>query len=470
MEDTIAAVSAARAAGCTLECEIDAFCAARWHCTVQAARNRRPPVHAQLWRVGPDSVVLSVESDLMHVVPWSKIVVVAECSPCMDNDWAAECVQAAKSCVLTLEPSMLFELVTFSETVESHGEVTIAEETIHATADSVAHAMDTHRENSTGDPACLAEAMRAAGDVAVGERTLVLVMAYDARHDEPVDMPEATNDTHVHTACMTMGDRCPRVRHACRNLRHARMPSSVVGYFTDMFTEEMTQVARYVRIEVESTSRSKPIITNCTYPTVSRSVLSAGCVANGAVRTLFTHQRAGAEAYLQRHIDAARNHGVVWLEDRMFYKCTTVAEVHPMVDTGGIDDTVYVSRRPLYIGAPKFFALRMRDSLFDTVRVTLEGHDGGVRGDLSVVMRGDRAAMNNEVGEVARRERWASTVRYLHRALPKLNFAQMEALAHAAPTDEEAYLLRDIHRAVQEEQPGAAEVAMQCLWMVSQTD
>ena len=112
----------------------------------------------------------------------------------------------------------------------------------------------------------------------------------------------------------------------------------------------------------------------------------------------------------------------------------------------------------------------MRDSLFDTVRVTLEGHDGGVRGDLSVVMRGDRAAMNNEVGEIARRERWATTVRYLHSALPELDLAQMEALAHAAPTDEEAHLLRDIHRAVQEEQPGAAEVALQCLWMLSQTD
>ena len=91
MEDTIAAVSAARAANCTLECEIDAFCAAGG--TVRASSAKPTAAgDAQLWRVGPDSVVLSVESDLMHVVPWSKIVVVAECSPCMDNDWAAECV------------------------------------------------------------------------------------------------------------------------------------------------------------------------------------------------------------------------------------------------------------------------------------------------------------------------------------------------------------------------------------------
>ena len=407
----------------------------------------------------------------MHVVPWSKVVIVVECSPCMADEWAAECVEAVKHCVMCLEPSTLFELVTFSETVELHGEVTISEETTQSTADTVTAAMDAHRENSTGEPSCLAEAMRVAGvDAAVGERTLVLMMVYDARHEEPVDMPEATNDTYVHTACLTMGNRCPRVRHACKNMRHSRMPDSVMGYFTDMFTEEMTQVASSVRIEVESTSRTRPVVNNCIFPALSRSVLHAGCLTQGSVRTLFTHQRAGADAYLQRQISAAREHGIVWLGDRMFYKCTTIAEMHPIVDTCGVDDTIHVSRRALYIGAPKFFLLRMRDSLFDTVRITLQGHDGGVRGNIPVVMRGDRARRADDIAEIARRERWASTVRYLHNALPKLDFAQMEALAHAAPTEEESDLLRDIHRATQGDQPGAAEVAMQCLWMVSQTD
>ena len=74
MEDTISTVSAARAAGCSLECEVDAYCAARWHCDISEAQRRRPSVFTRLWRISSDEVVLSLETESLPVLPWCKVV------------------------------------------------------------------------------------------------------------------------------------------------------------------------------------------------------------------------------------------------------------------------------------------------------------------------------------------------------------------------------------------------------------
>ena len=466
MEDTISSVALARDSGCTLNCEIDAFCAARWNCTVEEARRRRPSLRAKLWRTGSDQVLLCIDNDQLPVLPWCKVVVVADCSPCMENTpWAQETVEAVKSCVRRLSAPVLFELVTFAETVTSHGEQVIGvDSSAEDAAEAAAQHIDTHRQNSNGEPADLSNAIRTAGEAAVGGRTLVLVLSFDARHDAKVSRPHAAGSTHVYTACVTMGDSCMDVRDAAAcQVRHVREPGSVSAIVTDLFNEEMTQVANAVRVEVESTSRSKPVVQNCVFPTVSRSVSNAGCFSHGSVRTLFTHQRMGAEQYLQRRLQSARDHGIVWLADRMYYRCNTVAEVHPVVDMGGVDDTVYTSRRPLYAGVQKVFLLRMRDTMFDTVRISVGGDD-------VLVLRGDRATPGGHMSRVAKAERWSALVQYLFTALPELDLAQVEVLAAAAPTEEEAYLLRDVHRVAHSDQPNHASVPLQCLWMVSQSD
>jgi len=449
MEDTISAtistMDLARQAGCVTSIEVAAYCAAKWCCSIDQAWRRIPNVKSQLSRISPDEVLLTIQNIDLPPVIWDKIIVVRDCNRAIDAETQAAFGRAVAYLIRNVPSACLFELVTYGATSRAHGECVMTQDqvsvhTSHADAAADEHALS--EMGTTGQAGSnIVHALNTAKDTATDGRTLIVVIAHNSEVVDDIQPARIGENRSVFTRLIHVGTSNTPLRAMVDIHVHCNM-QQVEECAIECISDEMQHVADPPCIDVTTTSVTRPVVLNAVLPSVRRATAHAKCIAHHHAKDLYEHQKRGMQAFLERDLETATAHGIVWLGERMFYKCTTIPELHPIVDAQHMNNHRYIAPRPLYAHKPIHVILRLRETNNDAVSVHVHGE--------VCLLRGSNATRMGEIRrQISEHVRWASTINYIATALQYMTHAQVENIAAKAIDEDAADRIREYYAMAQ---------------------